>query len=84
MDELGHSPVITEPIIQSIKMFDFFDALREVFNGEKITRASWDPEICYGFLKDGILTIFIKGAFRQWVVSEGDMDGTDWVVIPNE
>ena len=81
----SHSPIPTKvPVIPSIELLSFFDALKEVLKGNKITRASWEPQLCYGLLNNGILTIFVKGSFHSWTVSDGDLEGEDWVVIPNE
>jgi len=64
---------------QSITM-DFPDAIREIMNGKKVTRISWGNDD-YGVLKDGWLTIYTKGAFHTWSVSDGDMEGQDWIVV---
>lgn len=64
---------------ESITM-NFPDAIREIGNGKKVGRISWPGED-FGLLKDGWLTIFTKGAFHTWLVSDGDMEGNDWFVV---
>ena len=65
---------------KSITM-SFPDAMREVIKGKKVTRISWANED-YCFLKGEWLTIYIKGAFHTWLVSEGDMvDAEDWIEV---
>lgn len=63
---------------ESITM-SFPDAVREIINGKKVARISWGNED-YGFLKDGWLTIFTKDTFHTWSVSDGDLEGQDWIV----
>lgn len=72
---------LSPPPVQSQVVMNFYDALREVIKGEKITRISWNDQGEFGFMHDGFLTIRTKGAFHQWLVSDGDMEATDWVVV---
>lgn len=58
----------------------FPEAMREIINGNKVARLSWE-NTDYGLLKDGWLTIFTKGAFHTWSVSDGDMEGQDWTIL---
>ena len=77
--------MITPQIIeQEPERLDFYTALMEVVRGERITRLSWENKPCYGLLKDSILTLFIDGEFKQWLVSEGDITGTDWIIYEGE
>lgn len=58
---------------------NFFDALKKVSEGESVTRISWANDD-YCLMKDGWLTIYTKGALHTWSVSDGDMEGEDWIV----
>lgn len=60
----------------------FPDAIREILNGNHVTRLSWNDKDSYGLLKDGFLSIKVNGGFHQWLVNDGDMEGNDWVVLP--
>lgn len=60
---------------------DFFDALRAVVDGEHITRVEWGNEDNYGFLDVNTLRIMLDGTKHSWIVSEGDLIGTDWIVL---
>lgn len=64
---------------ESITM-DFPDAIRKVIEGKKIARISWANDD-YGFVKDDFLSIFTKGAFHTWLVSQGDLEAEDWFVV---
>lgn len=58
----------------------FPDAIKEIIKGKKVSRISW-ANTDYCLLREGWLTIWTKGAFHTWSVSDGDMEGQDWVVI---
>ena len=64
---------------QSLTM-DFPDAIREVLKGNRITRIEWGNKD-YGFMKDEWLTIFVSGKFHTWLISAGDMEANDWIVV---
>jgi len=72
-------PIIRSPG-ESITM-DFPEAMREIMNGKSIRRMSWLTASDYCLLKDGWLTIHTKGAFHNWSVNDGDMEGQDWIVV---
>ena len=59
----------------------FPDAIRKVINGKSITRLAWKPANDYCLLKDGWLTVCRNGVFHRWLVNDGDLEGTDWIVI---
>ena len=65
---------------QAITM-DFPNAMRQVIAGKKVKRMSWSDDD-YGFLKDEWLSIRTKGAFHTWLVSAGDLEGNDWITLP--
>lgn len=69
------------PKIQSKSVtMNFPDAIKEIIKGKRVRRVSWGSASDYGLLKDGWLTIFTKDAFHTWSVSDGDMEGEDWVI----
>jgi len=64
------------------KEMDFPDAIREITNGKLLTRKEWNnPNICI-LLKDNKLKIILADrTFHDLIVSDGDMLGTDWVIV---
>ena len=62
----------------SIKM-DFGQAMKKVLENKKIARLEW-PGHVYGFLQEGVLMIFTDSV-HQWIISDGDLTATDWVVV---
>lgn len=81
-EQTGNETLTPMPRTQSKSItMDFPDAIREIRNGKKVRRISWPTESDYGVLRDGWLTIFTKGEFHTWSVSDGDMEGNDWIVV---
>lgn len=65
---------------ESITM-SFPDAMREVINGKKVRRISWPTESDHGLLRNGWLSIYTRGDYHTWSVSDGDMEGNDWIIV---
>jgi hypothetical protein len=76
----------TSPVIKKNEFLptDFPQAIRAVINGKKITKLEWGFDGYYGIMKDGFLMLHKPdGKDYTWTVSEADMTGTDWVVLPD-
>ncbi len=90
MDDEDNTPLVTTSPLP-VKTYhppmqlDFPNAIREIMDGKKITRLSWNNPNTYGFFGDGeggtLLRIHIGNEARAWAVNDGDMFATDWVVI---
>ena len=75
------SPSPTNTVTVSM---DLFDALRAVRDGHKITALGWGNPKIYGMLQDIRLMILLEdGLLHPWIISEGDMLRTDWVIVPD-
>ena len=73
------------PTPKVIKTMDFPNALREVIAGKKITKLEWCNKMVYGILEKEILTLYKDdGKPYQWILSEADVKGADWVAIDRE
>ncbi len=74
------SPVPKKDSTKPITM-DFPAAMRELINGKNITRLEWNNGD-YCLMQDQWLRIFTTkdNKFHDWLVSEGDMVTSDWVV----
>lgn len=59
----------------------FYDALREVVKGKRVTKLEWANKDEYGFLRAELLHIHRNGADHLWTVSLADMNGDDYVVL---
>lgn len=68
------------PNPQVVTEMDFPEAIRKVIQGKKIARFIW-ANLDFGYLKDGWLTINRDGKDFTWQVNDGDLNGTDWIVI---
>ena len=76
------SPVAPRPTV--IATMTFPEAMQAIIEGQIITKMEWgDPEIrCH--LMNGLLCIFRHDTDNQWhpwSISDGDMAGTDWIVV---
>jgi hypothetical protein len=60
----------------------FPEALVEVLKGKSITKLEWDDKQYFGLLSNERLTLRKPdGKFYDWIVSEGDLRGEDWVCL---
>ena len=85
---VASSPVPAKKIV----MLNFFDALREILEGKRLTKVEWDDVDTYLFADENWLLIHNsicqqpeckKGCKTHTLkLSRGDMEGVDWYVIP--
>ncbi len=89
-NKISRSPLPTEvePIKEEFdeilkdEEMSFPVAIRDVIDGKKIHKLEWKDKEYYGFLKDGILCLHKPdGKTYQWVLSDGDLNGNDYIVI---
>lgn len=56
--------------------------MRAIIQGERVTKLEWDDLRYYGELRDGFLMLHKPdGKFYQWIISDGDLKGTDYVIV---
>jgi hypothetical protein len=61
---------------------DFYQALREVEKGNRVTKVEWANPKLWGELKDGKVQLHKEDdRYYSWILSDGDLAGTDWIVI---
>ena len=64
------------------KELDFTEAMQEVLTGKSITKLEWGSKKYHALLKDEYLTLHKPdGKYYNWLISEGDMRGDDYVVL---
>jgi hypothetical protein len=91
-DETSHSPTKNKdvspelPKISSstinIQSFDFSRALDLIVDGRKVHKLEWQDQEYYGVLHDATLMLHKPdGKLYAWIISEGDLIGTDFIVI---
>ena len=61
-------------------MMNFPDAISCLIDGKRITKLSWANRGHYGVLRDGLLMIHLE-QWHTWTISDGDLVGTDWIVL---
>lgn len=81
------SPVPDRPedvLIQRPSM-NFYEALKQVVEGKKVTKLEWSNNGIYGFLSNE--TLMLHGGQvgdnqdHLWILREADIIGTDWVTL---
>ena len=61
---------------------DFYEALRLIAAGERVTKLEWDDPEYWGQLLDGKLVLHKPdGVYYPWILSDGDLNGADWSVF---
>lgn len=79
----GMTPTSIEGEIQPT--IDFYEALKEVLSGKKITKLEWKNKEYYGFLDGDILKLHKPdGKSYGWTLNNGDLSGTDYIVIDSD
>lgn len=74
------SPTISS--IKAKKTMDFYDALREVSDGKKVTRLSWqNPNLCVFMHKEFLCHQRSDGSINGLALHRLDIEGIDWVVV---
>jgi hypothetical protein len=75
------SPVLKNKV-KAEQMYKFFEALGKVMEGKKVHKVEWEDREYYGHLLNGVLTLHKPdGKDYNWILSDGDMNGEDWVVL---
>ena len=75
-------PKIVKSIPKEIIQMTFFEALKKLSEGSKITKLEWGNTKEYGLLRDGRVQLHKSDdLFYQWIISDGDLNGKDWITI---
>ena len=72
------------PKVVAINTMDFPSAIQEIIQGKKITKLEWGNKKVYGFLNPNTNFLSLHkedGKDYQWIISDGDLLGNDWIVI---
>ena len=93
-ENMSPFPVIKEDLVEETKeglsptprkalvKMDFPSAIKEIIAGKKVTKLEWCNKMTYGVLKrDWLLLYKEDGKAYQWILSEADLLGKDYVVI---
>jgi hypothetical protein len=87
MEEIKDAEVVSaSPLPKKIEVKDetpmltFLQAMEAVIEGKRVTKKEWDDVTCYAELKDGFLIIHTDKE-HQWLISQGDMEGKDYIII---
>jgi hypothetical protein len=73
--------ILVDSVEDKERQYNFYEALKHMVEGKKITRIEWNSQEEYGFMKDGIVMIHTKGKDHRWIISEADAIAEDWIII---
>ena len=64
------------------KQIDFYEAIKAIVEGKKVTKLEWGNREIYGVLDNAVLKLHkVDGKLYSWLLNDGDINGTDYVVI---
>ena len=63
---------------------DFPDAIRQIMDGKKVARMSWNNKDYCLMGEDEFLTVFTGDKLHRWLISLGDTSGNDWYVVKEQ
>lgn len=64
------------------KKLTFLEAIEELRAGKRITKLDWNNEYIFGQIVNDILMLHKEdGIFYQWILSKGDIEGEDYIVL---
>jgi len=79
---MNQSPSPTKSKNEYANVFlKFPEAIKAITEGKRVTKQEWNSKEIYGVLKNGILSINLPSGLCQWIVSEGDMVGDDYMLL---
>lgn len=63
----------------------FSELIKNILEGEKITRLEWQTEEAYCYIDNNYLCIKHPGddKVHQWILTVEDLEATDWDYIDN-
>lgn len=80
------SPIKKNTVTKLAPYLTFPQAMEAIIDGKRISKREWGDVDSYGFVNDdgkgnSVLSLHKDDANYQWVVSWGDLTGTDYYVI---
>jgi hypothetical protein len=79
---ISRSPEPQEVIYEEFEQMNFYEAVREIVKGKKVTKIEWGGSDFYGVLDNSILKIHKDdGKLYHWIISEADILGEDYVIV---
>ena len=70
------------PTKKKQELYNFYDALKLIIEGERVTKLEWNNLDVYGVLQDGRLRLRKEDKkFYDWILSDGDLEGGDYIKI---
>lgn len=70
-----------DELVDTDEGMTFPQAIEEVINGKRVTKAAWDDSNIYLELKGEYLIIHKEDSDHSIILRDGDLLGTDWMVV---
>ena len=78
--QISQSPLPVRPTVA--RQMNFFEALKEIASGRRVTKLEWKDKEYYGILDDTRLRLHKPdGKLYDWILNDGDINSTDWVIL---
>lgn len=74
----------TSPVPEEVpaRLMDFYEALQQAALGKRIHKVAWNDANIFGMMQEGRLRIKLAdGQFHDWIITDGDFVGKDWIVL---
>ena len=86
---MGQSPppfINKDPMINTLAPeadigMNFHEALDKMMAGERLKRKEWGGVETFGAFHDMKLMLCTNGVWSDWIISDGDIMGTDWYIL---
>ena len=81
MNTLKGAKMSQSPQVDKSAKMTFPEAVKAIIDGKKVTKLEWENEEVYLFLDNYLRIMKTDGTKHVLLVSEGDILGTDWVIV---
>ena len=84
-DKVSKSPIMSPTVKKEEEVYKAVTiqtAMEAVMTGATITKREWDnQEINCKLVNEKLMIKTDDGLFHPWIITLGDLEGTDWVIL---
>ena len=70
-----------KPPKEKTEDLNFYEALKQILEGQSVTKREWDNRDINCLMSNGRLTIRRDNKFHDWILTDGDLYGEDFYVL---
>ena len=67
--------------IRTIATLTFPEAAQAIIDGHRVSKLEWENKEHFAELRNGSLMLRLSDGWHTWIVGDGDMLGTDWIIV---